>query len=96
MKIFTDLINSVTVTNNYITLQRKKQEQSGSTTFFFSGSTGRGRSASTALVITVANLTTKSVVTVTHSSTQRDMRSTAGYIRYRLYTTDIEYKHSRR
>jgi len=62
-------------------------------TFFFSGRICRGRSVTMALMMTVANLTTKSVVTATHSSTHRDIRSTTGHIRYRLYTADTDNSH---
>ena len=63
-------------------------------TFFLNGRICRGNRAMTALVITVANLTTKSVVTVTQRSTQTVIVSTAGHIRYRLYTHAQAHTHT--
>ena len=66
--------------------QLKSKKSSKVQTFFLSGMTCRGKSAIAALTMTVANLTTKSVVTATQRSTHRVMRSTAGHTRYRLHT----------
>jgi len=62
-------------------------------TFFLSGRICRGNRATTAFVITVANLTTKSVVRATQRSTQSVMRSTMGHIRYRLHTHTHTHTH---